>query len=42
MVMQHRAAAQKRLDVHGERWGIRKGGIFADVDDDDEEEALWE
>ena len=42
MVMQHRAAARKRLDVHGERWGIRKGGLFADVDDDDEDEALWE
>lgn len=42
MIREHRAAARKRLEDHGERrWGIRKPGLFEGSENEDEEQ-FWE
>ena len=43
ILREQRGAAKKRLDQNRKKWGITKKGLFAEAEnDDDDEEALWE
>jgi hypothetical protein len=41
ILREQKSAAKKRLDQNGKKWGIQKGGLFEEPDED-EDEALWE